>query len=73
MEWIKCSERMPEDGEGVLAFHIEEYQVVVCWFPEEEIFVGEYSRGKGWWGRDGDLEPQPSYTHWMPLPKPPTE
>lgn len=73
MEWIKCSERMPPAGKYVLALHIEKYQVVVCWIPKEEVYAGEHLRGTGWWERDGDLEPRPSYTHWVNLPTPPDE
>lgn len=73
-EWIKCSDRMPPDGEYVLA-----------WEKWSEVpFIGEYSRGcwgvskehydchAGWDGGVVVASVTDSLvTHWMPLPAKP--
>lgn len=58
MQWIKCSEQMPESMVSVL--------VTGDWF---DYAVTAWS-GKEWLDFD-DYEPP--VTHWMPLPPPPTE
>lgn len=63
-EWIKCSERMPEDYLPVLAF-FDGLTTRLVYFD---------STSKCWWLADnpsyiGDFSP----SHWMPLPPPPRE
>lgn len=61
-EWIKCSEKIPENGKNVLiAIKNNRYS----W-----IDIG-YIDGDGYWAVDGepwDRESDPAITHWMPLP-----
>lgn len=74
MEWIKCSERLPDDEADVLCFgqygdndiDDERYQ-----------FMGWLS-SKGikdiWCVSDGNSQnSRARVTHWMPLPEPPSE
>ncbi|ECD0004729.1 DUF551 domain-containing protein [Escherichia coli] len=74
MEWIKCSERLPDDEADVLCFgqygdndiDDERYQ-----------FMGWLS-SKGikdiWRVSDGNSQnSRARVTHWMPLPEPPSE
>lgn len=62
MEWIKCSERMPEIGQEVLC--IDEYgeQVVAH-------YTHSYLGGNQLYlfAQDGTVDA----THWQPLPTPP--
>lgn len=63
MNWIKCSERMPEAGIYVLALLNGSPQVL---FFDPRINIWD----------DGDFHSfiKPSnVTHWMPLPQPPEE
>lgn len=72
-EWIKCSERMPDESE-----------LVDCWsdqrIPDCKIQGGEWH----YWTEYGDYEYNPHFephknievdaapiTHWMPIPEPP--
>lgn len=55
--WIPCSERMPEGVVSVL--------VTGDWFD----YAVSFWNGASWC----DLDFEPPVTHWMPIPKPPTE
>lgn len=64
-EWIKCSERMPEDFEDVLA--TDGNEVCLGYYFEDD-------NQRPVWGTyptcpfcDGEI------SHWMPLPEPPEE
>ena len=58
-EWIKCSERLPEEDEAVLV-----------WCPEYECFEIAWQHNSFWFnGFDMDYVP----THWQPLPPPPEQ
>lgn len=65
MEWIKCSEKMPEVGQKILTYTPSEGEYMMGEYDEPESvyiyvgggFVGGYSQ----------------FTHWMPLPQPPEE
>ena len=66
-DWIKCSDRLPEEHEDVLvAMNDGKYK---------SIHVGYAYNGGDWmidgkfWHEEGD----PSITHWMPLPDMPKE
>lgn len=74
MEWIKCSDRMPEIPEGKYFI-----KVLVHWkggYVAEMEYCKDIVRGKEilrfhWWGR---LAPsQWNITHWMYLPEPPKD
>ncbi|URY99398.1 hypothetical protein HC6_0053 [Escherichia phage HC6] len=58
-QWIKCSERMPEQFKAILVFN--EYG---------EIWSGAYDR---YWDFYCDNVLVECVTHWMPLPDPPLE
>lgn len=66
-QWIKCSERMPEEGEDVIVYdnlrqvhegYYLQYGDLVCW----EL----YSYSSSYYD-------EVKVTHWMPLPEPPQE
>lgn len=63
-EWVKCSERMPEEGEMVLTAFRGVVRSGVCKVVDViggKCFVCELDRCHG----------IPA-THWMPLPEPPS-
>lgn len=57
--WMRCSERLPEEGERVLA--CEDGEVFACCFSSGD-FYGACE--------DGEREHP---THWRPMPPPPSE
>src|SRR5271166_3270104 len=64
-EWIKCSERLPEDYQSVLAWIIPINTMVVCYFTKKDgklVWAVPYSHS--WW--DLDL-----VSYWHSLPQPP--
>ncbi|UNY50568.1 hypothetical protein [Salmonella phage PhiSTP2] len=65
-EWIKCSDLMPPVGAPVL--------VVGCVGNTVQKNVYEWD-GETWsdFRNDYGEHPQHVFTHWMPLPEPPTE
>lgn len=66
-EWIKCSERMPENGKTVLVVIKEDGYTDIC--------VGE-TFGECNWMISGEFwyeKSDPAITHWMPLPEIPKE
>lgn len=74
-EWIKCSERLPENGDLVICTgHIfnkpENGQWVECSIFDDDDFyaVGQSDEGESC--ADFDIHMHPP-THWMPLPEPP--
>jgi len=76
-EWIKCSERQPEIGQGVLISDgklVTAAKYAPAWHTAED-------GGRQWWWFDalgyGGCDMGAEYrgedvTHWMPLPLPPT-
>jgi hypothetical protein len=63
-EWIKCSERMPE----------ETGDIIVCCFDGIVMSGISYSRSKGFFIAAleyDDDEPIDDVVYWMPLPEPP--
>jgi hypothetical protein len=61
MTWIKCAERMPEDGVYVLID-------IGCDDPPR-CAIAKYRDGL-WWEMDGYSRIS-GVTHWQPLPSPP--
>ena len=59
--WIPCSERLPNDGEFVLAYKNGQFE------------VQEYEKRRNGWISGGWFWSLCTVTHWMPLPKPPKE
>ena len=66
-QWIKCSERMPEEGEDVIIYddlrQVHEGYYIQC---------GDYVS----WeisSYDPSYYDEVNVTHWMPLPEPPAE
>ncbi|ELY3763482.1 DUF551 domain-containing protein [Cronobacter sakazakii] len=61
MEWIKCSERMPESFVDVIAS--DGKQTFCAHIIEDD-----------WWCVTSEMAEEPGPpTHWMPLPAPPAE
>lgn len=60
MNWIKCSDRLPDDGVCVIGFNEDIYMRTVYFNERNNCFED----GNSW------VE---NITHWMPLPEPPTE
>lgn len=60
-EWISVKERLPEEGEDVLAY-LGEGIFEICWML----------KGGCWETRDAYLDAD-AVTHWQPLPEPPKE
>ena len=69
--WIKCSDRLPEEGKRVLLWFVEPPARLGC---ESRALFGHlcpaYKRMRPE-GYTGDFSDQ--ITHWMPLPDPPKE
>lgn len=74
MEWIKCSERVPEDDDFVYIWPRPEFGT--------ELHVGQFckfhKKGASWYAQVNEqnygIEWYPiTVTHWMPLPEPPTD
>lgn len=69
-EWIKCSERMPEEGQEVIVMDNDRGKV-----QSGMILETGYPAGMGNVFVDFNEEyyQVTNVTHWMPLPEPPTE
>ena len=66
-EWISVKERMPKDGQEVIAFTKDE----IIGFMD---YRGESSATDEWWTDDfGNALRYDDVTHWMPLPELPKE
>ena len=75
MEWVKCSDRLPEKGEYVLAYG---HYPINDWYPNPryETAICEAKEGNEWplfssgcGCCDGSL----FVSYWQPLPEPPKE
>lgn len=60
MEWIKCSEQMPE--EDTLCLAIDDQSIIWTAHFDDGILMPDIA---GFY--------IPEFTHWMPLPAPPAE
>jgi hypothetical protein len=72
-EWIKCSDRLPEDRQKVLARIL--YYTDYPTFRDFTDFITVLrftKRCGGYWEADSNYNLE-QVTHWMPLPPPPTE
>lgn len=58
INWIKCSERLPDNGRYVLIF-------------DGRICTGYFDIDDGWLEADDETKCDP--THWAELPEPPSE
>jgi hypothetical protein len=58
--WIKCSDRMPEDGRDVLV-----------WDINREVSKRYYTEGAYFASFHGHWKTLDEVTHWMPLPEAP--
>lgn len=70
--WISCSDRMPDEDDWIMAFHIDGYQRIAKWTSTS----GHYHMRNftHCWEYDGnDSEHEGSITHWMPLPAAPQQ
>lgn len=63
-EWIKCSERMPQDGQQVLCWLVRNPRQLILYFKAEK----ESDRHSHFPPIRDDL-----ITHWQPLPPPPED
>jgi hypothetical protein len=66
-DWIPVSERLPEEGQEVLAWNGGGQ----CLKPWQGHVLCEYRNGE--WRESQESDLYPSITYWMPLPAPPSE
>ena len=57
--WISAGERLPEDGQNVIA----------CFTPRQEVGEATFNKAGGWFSTDYGAW---AASHWMPLPAPPS-
>lgn len=77
MEWIKCSERLPEHDDNVLVYNYRDGITLgsydqECYrsYIEKDGSIQVINTG---WEVDYHWAPQENTTHWMPLPDCPKE
>ncbi|KZR10456.1 DUF551 domain-containing protein [Klebsiella aerogenes] len=68
MEWIKCSERIPEETQKLLVYSNGEVIAGFWNYVMPPIDYKKYRAFTDFGGRKLDIA-----THWMPFPTPPTE
>lgn len=66
-QWIPVSERLPEEGQEVLAWN----NGGQCEKPWQGHVLCVYRNGE--WRESQESDLYPGITHWMPLPEPPAE
>lgn len=64
-EWVKCSERMPEEGKDVIVYDDLEQVHEGCYFQYGDRTVWEIP------SYNPSYYDEVNVTHWMPLPEPP--
>ena len=79
-EWISVEKNLPESGQKVVVAHIMNGEIYD--YATAHYFQSKHGKG---WGVEDDAYSAENYdgpasisldldiTHWMPLPKPPTE
>lgn len=81
MDWVRCSDRMPEQYTFVLVFATTKGtnepnpKTLARWNGKEWEFLAEYIDKTGYGvcqDLEWDVDPQ-EITHWMPLPEAPKE
>ncbi len=65
MQWIKCSERMPDETQPVIVIAREGVVQRTVYQFCEGVWID--------WYEQYDEVNADAFTHWMPLPPPPTE
>ena len=60
MEWIKVSDELPEENQGVITY-------------DGAVWSAMYAVNEFWTIDQNGLAIVDVVTHWMPMPKPPTE
>jgi hypothetical protein len=68
-DWIKCSERMPEQHREVLILVPERVAMFVASY-EEHTYSHSGHTVRHWTIPDNDFDAD-EVSHWMPLPEPP--
>ena len=66
-EWVKCSERMPDDGVAVLCYCVCNSKPSGIYTMRKPVIVAKNLK------EDTRLIKHERVTHWMPLPEPPKE
>lgn len=69
MNWISVKDRLPEDGEEVIAF--SEQNVTAAIYDGPESYGGECWTESKLFYCDVTFDHLEHVTHWMPLPDPP--
>lgn len=65
-EWIKCSDRLPEDDQAVIMYELGQTGLpLIGWYENEFVDV------PGFYIAHSFQNARVHVTHWMPLPKPP--
>ena len=75
-QWIKCSERMPEEDSYVVAAEIGSgtlYSFVASWFLHGRFNLMEDGLSASNYDGGACISMNLSITHWMPLPETPQE
>lgn len=77
-EWVKCADRLPEDGEDVLVYHSADDHITVGDFDSRNVQFYIEDDGSTFYTNDGWETEIPwaqkgRVTHWMPLPEVPHE
>jgi hypothetical protein len=67
-DWIPVAERLPKEGQRVLAYEKPEHVIVVAEMHSRMPLVGGT-----WWSIDGYTPYSVFPTHWMPLPALPSD